>query len=81
MVMENRATIKGTISAKQKLTGIITSAMPNIPVYDGPATIIPSDREQVLETKDLKLKENIVVEPIPSNYGKIEWDGARLRIS
>lgn len=74
--------ISGRIGFDAGLTGDISMGAGEIvEEYDGPTSIVPSDREQVLETKNLKMKENIVIEQIPSNYGKIEWDGSRLRIS
>ena len=48
--------------------------------YIGETDIIPSDVVQVLSTKDLVMAENITIEPIPSNYGKIIYNGAYLRV-
>ena len=50
------------------------------PLYKGSLEVIPSDEEQVLNTKFLKLDRDIVVKPIPSNYGKIECNGSELFI-
>ena len=49
--------------------------------YRGPVTVTPSSEQQVLETSQLMLAENITIEPIPSNYGLITWDGHKLTIS
>ena len=52
-----------------------------VDVYTGPTTATPGDEQQVFLTKDLMLPENFVVEKIPSNYGKITWNGSVLTVS
>lgn len=49
--------------------------------YSGAYTVTPSDIAQVLPTAGKTLEQNIVIEPIPQNYGKIEWDGSTIFIS
>ena len=51
------------------------------PAYGGPYTITPSKEEQTFSTKDLRMTDNIVIEPIPSNYGLITWNGTTLIVS
>ena len=43
--------------------------------------IIPSQHEVVLNTANKLVPENIVIKPIPSNYGLITWDGSVLTVS
>lgn len=49
--------------------------------YDGPYTVTPSQQTQTLYTTEKTLTQNVVVNPIPSNYGKITWDGRTLTVS
>lgn len=49
--------------------------------YHGEYDITPSDEEQVLDTKGKILFDDITVAAIPSNYGKITWDGHSIRVS
>lgn len=49
-------------------------------IYDGEYTITPSDEVQILPTNSRLLKKNIVIEPIPSNYGHISWNGSVLTV-
>lgn len=49
--------------------------------YDGPYTVTPSQQQQTLLTDGTTLSQNIVVEPIPSNYGLITWNGTTLTVS
>lgn len=50
------------------------------PDYDGATEIVPSQSEQIIKAKDFILRSDIKIAPIPSNYGRIEFDGAKLRI-
>ena len=52
-----------------------------LPVYDGPTEVTPSAETQVLLTNQYALRSNIVVNPIPSNYGLITWDGSTITVS
>lgn len=49
--------------------------------YSGEYTVTPSEDTQVLYTAGKTLEQNVVVEPIPQNYGKIEWDGSVIYVS
>ena len=49
--------------------------------YSGATVATPSDAEQVLATKGKYLSNNVVINPIPSNYGKISWNGSVLTVS
>lgn len=49
--------------------------------YTGEYTITPTDEEQVLITKNLRMTDNITVKAVPSNYGKIDWNGQYLVVS
>jgi len=49
--------------------------------YHGEYEVTPGDEAVTLETADLVLHQNVVVNPIPSNYGKIGWNGAFLTVS
>lgn len=50
------------------------------PIYDGETEITPSEETQILQTADKTALENIVINPIPANYGRIIYDGAHLKI-
>lgn len=65
-----------TISAAVKIPEIVTP-----PTYTGPVEFIPTREEQTASTAGFLVNENIIVRPIPSNYGMITWDGATLTVS
>lgn len=50
-------------------------------MYHGATNIIPSGEQQILETEGKVISENIIIEPVPSNYGLITWDGTTLIVS
>lgn len=58
----------------------ITSSA-NVDHYTGTYSITPSATEQILNTEGLLCDENIIINPIPSNYGLITWNGAVLTVS
>ena len=49
--------------------------------YEGEYTITPSTETQVLSTRNLRMTDNVTVEPIPQNYGLITWNGSTLTVS
>lgn len=51
------------------------------PYYEGDYTVTPSTETQVLPIAELRASEDITVNPIPSNYGLITWNGSTLMVS
>lgn len=49
--------------------------------YDGPYEVTPSNQMQTLNTDDLLMTQNVTINPIPSNYGLITWNGSTLTVS
>jgi len=49
--------------------------------YSGEYKVTPKRTRQTLETEGCTLAKDITIEPIPSNYGLISWNGAFLRVS
>jgi hypothetical protein len=49
--------------------------------YHGAYTVTPTNQAQVLDTDALILDGNITINPIPSNYGLISWDGSTITVS
>lgn len=62
--------------------GVITKVIgQDLPTYTGETVVTPSETEQVLATADKVVTRNIVINPIPSNYGLITWNGSTLTVS
>lgn len=62
------------------ITGIIS--LTKIPkTYTGPMEFTPSSETRIIGVEDLYLPGNIVLNPIPQNYGLVTWNGSYLTIS
>ena len=74
--------IIGTLAGESKIAG--TLSIPSAilpPTYEGEYTFTPSAETQVIESERKWLTNNIVINPIPSNYGLIGWNGSVLTVS
>lgn len=49
--------------------------------YTGDYEVTPGDEKITLETEQLKMNANVVINPVPSNYGKITWNGSIMTVS
>lgn len=49
--------------------------------YDGPYEVTPTNQAQTLLTAAKALTGNVIINPIPSNYGLITWNGSTLTVS
>ncbi len=62
-------------------SGIVTKVIgQDLPTYTGATDVTPSDDEQVLLTSDRVVTNNIVINPIPDNYGRLLWVGNTLTV-
>lgn len=51
------------------------------PHYDGQTEFTPTQAYQTVHTAGLLVDADIVIDPIPSNYGRITWNGAVLTVT
>lgn len=49
--------------------------------YTGDYEVTPSGETITLPTEQLMMNANVVINPIPSNYGLITWNGSVLTVS
>ena len=49
--------------------------------YEGPYSVTPTGTAQVLPTDGLLMADDVTVAPIPSNYGRISYQGNVLTVS
>lgn len=74
--------LSGRLSGASSMTGNIGIPERVTPArYTGPTTVTPTQAEQILQTQDFYMNDNIIVEPIPNNYGLISWNGSVLTVS
>lgn len=91
-IRDSEGMLIGTLSAADTLQGILSSessltaelTIPMIadppPIYTGEYTVIPTEEEQILPTMGCLLLDNITINPIPTNYGKVTWTSGHLLI-
>lgn len=48
--------------------------------YEGEYEYTPTEDTQTISIAGHKATENIIINPIPSNYGKVTWTGTVLTI-
>ena len=48
--------------------------------YSGSYDFTPTDEVQTIACEDRLMMQDITIQPIPSNYGKVSWDGAAITI-
>ncbi len=49
--------------------------------YEGDYVITPTSEAITLETKNKRMTDHVVINPIPNNYGLITWNGSTLTVS
>ena len=49
--------------------------------YDGPYEFTPTQEAQTVPTANKVLLDDIIIHPIPQNYGLITWNGAVITVS
>ena len=74
-------TLSGSVSGAESLTGALSCAVYSPPLYEGEYTITPTEEEQTIEIKDHYANANITVGAIPTNYGRLTWNGTTLIVS
>lgn len=84
MTTHNEIVLDGELSLNIPMDGevcIITKVVEHdLPVYTGETVVTPSDTEQVLATAEKVVARNIVVNPIPENYGRLLYSGNTLTV-
>ncbi len=83
--------IGGDIDIKNNVVGgeVVTEtkvldgdiSMSASPLYTGSYEFTPSSETQTILIKGLTAKQDIIINPVPSNYGLITWDGSVLTVS
>lgn len=76
------ATLIGSLSGAGSVTGTLTVPKYVLPpAYTGDYEVTPSSETQTLATDSFYMTGNITINPIPSNYGLITWNGSTLTVS
>ena len=73
-------TLSGRLSGRGVLSGSVTISA-NVPSYNGPYEYTPTQETQTVQIDGKQATQDIIINPIPSNYGLVQWNGAYLMIS
>ena len=82
--------MRGTLSGTGQLSGQLGSGSQSgkltIPEklgtpYTGEYEFTPTSEAQTIPTENKTLAHDIIINPIPENYGLITWNGATLTVS
>ena len=77
-----RAGVSGEISTQAGIGGTLVIPEEVLPErYEGAYTVTPSGQEQRLRTEGMMMRGDVIIEPIPQNYGLVTWDGIKITIS
>jgi len=52
----------------------------NYPWYEGSYEFTPGETEQTISTTNNRMASDVVIHAIPSNYGRISWNGTTLSV-
>lgn len=74
--------IIGTLTALQGIEGTLTipSAV-GVEIYDGEYEFTPTEETQTVNIENKMAVQDITINPIPSNYGRITWNGSTITVS
>lgn len=74
--------IIGTLTALQGIEGMLTipSAV-GVETYDGEYEFTPNEDTQTVSIENKMAVQDITINPIPSNYGRITWNGSTITVS
>ena len=59
---------------------VISGGGGTIPVYHGPTEFTPTTTKQVVPVSGHRVDKNITIDPIPTNYGRLVWNGHTLTV-
>lgn len=75
----SHASMAGRLSSASMLGRL--SIVAGAPPYTGETSFTPSAEAQTVPTAGRTMNADITIEPIPSNYGLITWDGSTITVS
>lgn len=75
--------LDGSCSLTSQLDGVVDKVIEvqTSEYYTGDYVITPSSETVTLPTEQLMMSANVVINPVPSQYGLISWNGSTLTVS
>jgi len=79
--LSGASALGGSVSASGGLGGTLTTGGRVYPTYEGAYEFEAGAAAQTVHTAGTVLVSDIIIDPIPSNYGLITWNGSTLTVS
>lgn len=81
-VLRRVGRVSGGISCTGRVFGGVSKPiMAQVEEYTGDYEFTPTRRTQVIEIANKKATADIIINPIPRNYGLVTWNGSVLTVS
>lgn len=89
VVIEGELNLLSVLDGEMALNTLIDGEMDKVifvetapkPHYQGATEFIPTGEYQTIPTTGLIVDTDIIIDPIPNNYGLITWNGSTLTVS
>lgn len=87
IVLDGSCTLVSHLDGRCELSSLLDGTpftvlkVREVDYYTGSYEFTPSAERQTIEIDQLTASQNITINPIPSNYGLITWNGATLTVS
>ncbi len=77
-----RVVLDGTCELENHVDGEVENVIvvTHLDYYGGPYEFVPGDEDKVIQVNQLTMADNITIKKVPSNYGKIGWNGSYLTV-
>lgn len=80
--LSGSGTLSGSLSSGASLSGQLTvPSAASVERYQGDYIFTPSSEEQIIPILGKTATDNIVINPVPSQYGLVTWDGSIITVS
>ena len=80
--LKSSGQLSGFLSANKGISGLLTiPSAAGVEVYEGPYELTPTEDTQTVAIERKMATANIVINPIPYNYGLVTWNGSTLTVS
>lgn len=80
--VSGKGTLSGSIASGATLNGSLTvPSSAGVERYEGDYEYTPSAVQQIVEISGKMATQDIVINPVPSQYGLITWNGSTITVS
>lgn len=81
-ILQGVGSLSGQLSGQKTITaGITVPEIVDTDPFQGAYEYTPTQSTQTIPIEGLKALQDIVINPIPNNYGLITWNGSVITVS